>query len=187
MAQYRRAAMEVKDFVITPEIEKRLKGFVGFDVKATFKYTPKIFRDKNDAGEYLIPKPLWPVFELKSKNGMEIAEVKDKTGYFEYDRAAGESNKAKLHLQSGSMRVETLKKGIISIRKYLMEDGRFIEWNCKTLDLAFKNADGIIVERKGSIPIEKVIEYIPAPMQTELQNAINERSTLSEEELQGLE
>lgn len=111
-----------------------------------------------DAG---IDKKLWPVFILKGKDGIEISKALDSAGHISYDQATG---KADFIPTAGKQRLETLEKGIIGWKNY-------------------RDADGSLVEFKG----KESIKFLPDALQTELQNAINERSELSQEELQGLE
>ncbi len=133
----------------------RKAGALGFSVENTFLYVPRAFRDPVNQ----IPKNHWPVYTLRAKSGIEIADVEDKAGYYE---------DGKLHLESGSTRLETLRIGIISVKRFIMEDGSIID---------FKEGENI----------DSLIAKFPIALQVELQNAINERKTLTKEELAGLE
>lgn len=143
---------------MTEEIKEKLKaaGQLGFQVDAVFTYVPKFYRDKKNN----IPKSLWPIFKLKSKNGIEVAEAEDGIGYVNLD-----SIERKYVIEAGKQRIETLEKGIVSVKNFICEDGSVV--NCA-----------------GS---KTLIKILPAAMQVELQNAINERSLLTPEELLGLE
>jgi hypothetical protein len=155
--------MDVKDVVLTDEMKAKFKDFLGFDVEATFPYVPKVFRGKD------VPVELKPVFVLRSKNGLDVAKAEDSSGYFEYD--AANKGKSKLVMQSGSARVEALRKGIVKIKNFIMENGKAISF-----DSSDKDAN-----------IDEVIKRIRPQLQVELQEAINERAVMAPEELLGLE
>ena len=152
--------METKDVVLTDEMKAKFKDFLGFDVEATFPYVPKVFRGKD------VPKELKSVFTLRSKNGLDVAKAEDSSGYFEYD--AAQKGKSKLVMQSGSARVETLRKGIVR-GKLITEKSKVV-----LFDATKDDAD-------------KFIAMIRPQLQVELQEAINERAVMAPEELLGLE
>ena len=154
---------ETVDVKLTPELKKKLKGFLGFTTTSEFKYVPRIFREKNEDGEYIIPKELWPVFNLKGKTGIEIADEEDNSGYLDPD-----SNK--IHLTAGKRRLGVLEKNILGWKNFRDEEGNLIEY-----------------KRVGGVIYKTALQRIPAPLQLELHEAINEQSRLSEEELRGLE
>lgn len=106
-----------------------------------------------------IPKSMWTIYTLRAKSGIEIADVEDKAGYYEDGR---------LHLESGRTRLETLRIGIVSVKNFHMEDGTAVEY-------------------KEGENIDTLLAKMPIRLQVELQNAINERKTLTKEELSGLE
>ncbi len=168
--------METKDMVLTDEIKQKLKGFVAFSVNNTFKYVPKVYRE-ND-----IPKELWPIYVLKSKNGLEITKLEDDIGYVSIDNTGGDS---KYMPRSGTIKLKTLREGIISVKNQLHEDGSFINFDAKTGIIIIKKQDG--TESKINSSIDGFIKYLPSDIQLDLVNAINERDTLTEEELQGLQ
>lgn len=150
--------METKNVELTEELKSKLKsaGQIGFQVDCTFKYVPKFYRDpKNE-----IPKSLWPIFTLRSKNGLEIAEAEDKAGYINLETK-------KYISESGSLRIETLRNGIVDVKNFICEDGSILSCKNKLID--------------------ELIKSLPIALQIELQNAINERSQLTSEELLGLE
>jgi hypothetical protein len=154
--------MDVKDVRLTDEMKAKLKDFLGFDVEATFPYVPKAFRRKD------VPNELKPIFILRSKNGLDVAKAEDASGYFEYD--AEQKGKSKLVMQSGSARVETLRKGIVKIKNFIMENGKAISF-----------------DSSKETNIDEVIKRIRPKLQVELQEAINERAVMATEELLGLE
>lgn len=165
---------EPKDVRLTPEILSKIKGCTAFDVEAVFPYVPKDFRENN------IPKAFWPVFTLKSKDGLESAEVEDTAGYFEYKNGS-----SLFHPASGSRRVSTLEHGIVKIKNLPIERHGSIS----TLSY---DSEALEVQIGTSTPIKlsdarEIVRYLKPALQVELQNAINERSTLTEEEKQGLE
>jgi hypothetical protein len=151
--------METKEIVITEELKKKLSGYLGFQVETDFQYTPKIFKD--------VPRELWPTFTLKSKNGLDMADIEDKTGYIEYDTK--DSTKSKLVMQSGKVRVDTLRKGLVKVENFITENGTVISFDC------------------SKQPVDNLIKMLPTRLQVELQEAINERNVLSSDEKLGLE
>jgi hypothetical protein len=153
--------METKDIVLTDEMRKQLNDVLGFEVEASFVYVPKAYRKST------ISKSQWPVFTLRSKDGLEIAEAEDNSGYFEYD--SNDKNKSKLVMQSGKARVETLRKGILKVKNFLIENGKVISFDASKDD------------------IDIFIKKIKPKLQLELQEAINERDTLTADEMLGLE
>ena len=164
----------VPDVRLTDEMLKRVQGCVGFDLNDTFAYVPKAFREKNKEGSYVIPKELWPVFTLKSRDGVEVAEIEDVSGMVEYKDGA-----SLFHPQSGKHRIATLERGLKAIKRMPLEKERTFDWDGETVrisDGTTKKADAM-----------GIIRYLKASLQVELQNAINERSTLTEEEKRGLE
>lgn len=168
---------EPTDVVLTDDIKAKLKGFLGFQVEATFPYVPKVYREGD------IPKELWPVFTLKSKDGLEIAAADDDAmGPMEVD---GKSNVSRVSLRPGHQRLQTLRSGLKDIKGFLLENGERIDWNWKVRDLVVRKSDGSGAT-KNNVPIDKVIAYLPSALQVELQNAINERDVLTPEELRGL-
>ena len=162
--------------LLTSEVKDRLCGYMGFDVEATFKYVLKVFRDKDNP----IPKELWSIFTLKSKNGVELANVEDNMGFMTYE----EGKAMQMQLKSGSMRMQTLEIGIKGVSNYTFEDGTTLDWDSLTRKATFTKHDG----KKKVIghTVLEIIKYLPVKTQMELQNAINERTLLTEEELQGL-
>jgi len=154
---------EVVDVRLTPELKEKLRGFLGFTKTTDFLYVPKVYREKDDAGEYIVPKDLWPVFKLRGKTGIEVAEEEDNSGYLD-------PNSNRIHLTAGKRRINLLEKNILSWKNFRDEDGNVIE-HVTVAGKVYKTA----------------LQRIPAPLQVELNEAINEQSKLSEEELRGLE
>jgi hypothetical protein len=62
-----------------------------------------------------------------------------------------------------------------------METGEVVTYDAKTGDLTVGG------KKKTNVTPAALIKLLPAAMQVDLQNAINERSQLTAEELQGLE
>lgn len=163
--------MDTVKVTLTDEMKKKLGTALGFSVEAAFKYVPKAFRENN------IPKELWPVFTLTSKDGIQIAELEDGIGEVVYSQNASTTMK----INSGTQRIQTLEIGIVSVKNFLLENGTIISFN---------KALGELVEggsvKKGAT-VRDFIKYVTPALQTELQNAINERKVLTPEELTGLE
>lgn len=156
---------------LTDEYKAKLRGGLGFDVSAEFPYVPRIFR-KSD-----LPKDIWPVFMLTSKDGLEICEVEDSVGEIVMDR---ESRKSSMKINTGSQRVKTLELGIKSIKRYPLENGDLLYFSAaeESITIGGTKSDGTVRD---------VIRHIPPAVQVDLQNAINERKLLTPEELTGLE
>jgi len=168
--------MEVKEVRLTDELKTKLAGCLGFSVDAEFKYVPKAYRLNN------VPKDFWPVFVLKSLDGLEAASREDASGFMTLDQSTKET---KLHIESGAARIETLEKGIRSVKNFYFEDGRIANYDLSAGTLVFSR-EGRVVETK-KISTRDFIRYLRPELQIELQNAINERAVLTEEELRGLE
>lgn len=162
--------MEEKILEMTPELRDKLKGFLAFSVETPFAYVPKIFREN-------LPKENWPVFMLRSKNGLEIAKLEDNSGFLTVDEA---NKSTSFHPQSGTSRLNTLATGIIKFKNYPMEDGALISYDSKLKTL-------VVGGKSRTAQINDAIKHLPVDIQRDLQNAINERDTLAEEELRGLE
>jgi hypothetical protein len=145
---------------ITPELEAKLNKIRGLSQTHEFLYVPKVYRL---AGEGVIPKSEWPIFKLKGKNGLEIAEAEDNAGYMEAETTH-------VVLTGGKARIATLGKHILG-------------WS------NFKDRDGVEIKfhAEGGVVYKTSMQRLSAELQRELQEAINEQSVLTEEELQGLE
>lgn len=173
--------METQELRLTPELKDKLRGSLGFSVNATFTYVPKAFRQKDDNGEYIIPKDFWPVFTLKSLDGLEAAKREDSAGYVTFGE---KKNESKLHLQSGNMRIDTLSNGIKNVKNFYFEDGSVASFDSKLETMTILNGEESGTKR---VSPKQFIRYIRPDLQIELQEAINERNILTEEELRGLE
>lgn len=169
--------METKDVVLTPEMKDKLKGFVAFTVDADFPYVPKVYRENK------MPKEVWPLYRLKSKDGIGVAEAEDNAGYVELGRK-GEPE-SKLRMQSGKARLDTLYTGILSCKNQMLEGDRSVSYDAAAKLMTTTDADSKEHVKNGA-SIKDFVKLLPVALQMELQDAINERSTLSEEELSGL-
>jgi hypothetical protein len=154
--------VETVDLKLTAEQKKKLQDFVAIDTTEVFKYVPLVYRQKKPDGEYLFPKEMWPVFTLKGKDAFDLAKTEDSIGVMDVDQKT--MMPKQMRMTSGTVRIETLKKGVKGWKN-------------------FKNEKGQIVHYKGS----ESIAVLKSKLQTELQNAINEHTVLTEEELRGLE
>lgn len=164
------------DLILTDEVKEQLKkaGMLGFTVEAAFPYVPSFYR-KSDK----IPRELWPVYTLRSKNGVEVANIEDRTGAYQY-----EDGKPVFKIMSGTNRLDTLRNGILKIKNQMMEDGSRFDFDAKTGEMVSYKLDGS-TEKKHTT-LNKILEYLTPVIQVDLQNAINERTLLTAEELQGL-
>ena len=88
-------------------------------------------------------------------------------------------------MQSGSQRVATLERGIVSVLRLHGENDELISYDAKSGSFEMKRGDGTV--QKKDLTIRQFIKYLPASLQVELQEAINERSILTPEELSGLQ
>jgi len=174
---------EIKEvYALTDEQKSALKNVLGFKVEDAFKYVPEVFRKKDDKGEYVLPKDYWTVWTLRSKDGIEIAEVEDNSAYMTFDNDKKES---KMHVLSGKTRVQSLMAGIISVNRFWFEDGSIMDFDSKAKYLKIKNADGSESVKNG-FDTKNFIRYMTTDLQLEIVNAINERKVLTPEEQQGL-
>ncbi len=171
--------METQELRLTPEMKAKLNRSLGFDVKAEFQYVPLNYRDP--ANE--IPKELWPVFTLTSKDGLEVAQLEDSAGEMLYD---DKTKLTKMKLTGGSQRVKTLESGIVKVKRYWLENGSQISYDKSRREMVITKEDGR-TETNKSVVTRDFIKYMSAELQLEIQNAINERTRLSDEELRGLE
>jgi hypothetical protein len=179
--------METKNVFWTPELQAKLdnrdKGIIA---DRPFPWTPPAFRKKNEQGEFVIPKALWPVFTLLSKDGIGIAKEED------FSRISFDQSNERLEteMKLGSRRIDTLSDGIQKVRGYPCEDGTLLDFDKKKKQLLIRTPGGqpgtYDTESKNDVGPEAFIKYINADNQIQIQNAINERSTLTKEELQGL-
>jgi hypothetical protein len=153
--------METKEIILTNEIKAKLKagGMLGFDVETPFKWVPKFYRDaKNN-----IPKSYWPVFTLRSRNGIELAEAEDGMVYINLDAPEGR----KYVIDSGKDRLNTLRTGLISFKNYRLANDKVIEM------VTGENPD-------------QYIKLFHPTLQVEMKKAIDQHSELTAEELLGL-
>lgn len=157
---------------LTPELRERLRGFLGYDAASTFPFVPPVFRERDAQGLWLFPQSLWPVFTLKAKDGLEVSQLEDRAGYTEYNLS--DIMVRRYVSTSGSFRIDTLRRGVRGWRNLFLEDLRtpvpFLP--------EYLGVDGLLTE--------EAVRVIPVRLQVVLQEAINERSTLTAEELQGL-
>jgi hypothetical protein len=161
--------MKIKNIELTSEQIKLLKKNYGFKIVDNFRYVPIAFRSKNESGEYILPKTLWPVFTLRGIDGIMSMDVQDEmANNIDYDT---ETNTIKgFKFKFGSATIANCKRGIIGIENFYDEEGNVIEFESKN----------------GTIS-DSCIKKIKPDLMTELSNAIIERSVLTEEELLGLE
>ncbi len=160
------------DVVLDETYAQKLKGFMGFEETDKFPYTPKIFREKDEDGNFIIPKSLWPVFYLVGKDGIEASHLQDEAGHVSIDKVTGNR---RIVLEGGKQRLNTLATGVRGWKNWR-------ESNMKVL-IPFDAKTDI----KNGRLIDAKIKKFPVPLQEELQEAINERDTMSKEELTGLD
>ena len=149
---------------LTPEVQKKLNKVLGLTKEHVFLYVPKIYRE---LGDELMPKSEWPIFKLKGKNGLEIADAEDNSGYMETSETEAAS---KLIITTGKVRIETLSRHILGWKNFKDREGELVKFT-KDGDKVYKTC----------------LMRLSADLQRELHDAINEQSVLTPEEIQGLE
>jgi len=164
--------MKIKDVVLTEEMKVKLKnaGALGIQIDSNFFYVPEIYREKNKDNEFIIPKECWPVFTLRGLNGIESTKLEDEmTGGIVYT----EDSKPSINIQSGHIKIEICRRGIIAWKNF---------YDIKGNEIPKPEKD---VSTGGVTTMS--LKYISPKLLTELSNAITEQSYLTEEELLGLE
>jgi hypothetical protein len=167
--------METRDVVLTDEMRAKLKKSLGFNLNAEFKYVLKAFR------EACTDKTSWPVFVLRSRDGIQISKDEDAIGaIIEYN---ADTRTTKTNVRSGEQRVRILSDGIVEVKGFWLNDGvSRVSWKEGKLSTVGGQKE---IERQATV--NEVIRFIPISVQIELANAITENDTLTEEELRGLE
>ncbi len=166
------------DVTLTPELKAKLKkaGGFAFDLDDKWPYVPVAFREQKD-GEYIIPKTLWPVFTLRCLDGVDGSLMEDKLygtiTLGEVDTENKTSKGTTMPLNTGRVRIESCKLGILDWKNYRDGNGKLIKPPEKD------NLTGGISE--GSV------RKIHPNLQTELVNAMGSQRTLTEDELLGLD
>lgn len=168
--------MTEKEKFLDDDTQKKLKKMRGFSVKAEFPYTPKIYREAK------LPKDVWPIFVLRSKDGLQLAEVEDNAGSVFYDT---KKDRVEQDLKTGTRRLETLRSGILRISNWEQDDGTKYAWGKDSGALVITEKDGT-QKTTNVIPVDFMIKKMNIELQGELQNAINERAEMSPEETEGL-
>jgi hypothetical protein len=160
--------MSRENRIWTEEQEAALQGFLPMRPGVTFPYVPAVFRRKAADGSYLFPKEEWAVFVLRVKDGIQSAEMEDSLeASFDGAEVSG------LRMNSGSTRLQILRSCIVSCRNWRDAEGKEIKL---TRDAS----------KKGQPVADTFIRELPPALQTELANAITERSELQPEEVEGL-
>lgn len=160
------------DVVLNDDYAAKLKGYMGFEETNRFPYTPKVFRQKDKDGNFYVPKSKWPIFFLEGKDGIQASEIQDEAGYVTRDKNTGEQ---KIMLQGGKSRLSTLASCVKGWKNWYETDFKtLIPFNEKT-------------DIKSGKLVEAKLKKFPVPLQEELQEAINERDTMTKEELSGLD
>lgn len=155
---------EIVDKKLDNETRKLLAetGMLGFTENPEFLYVPKAFRESEK-----IKKEFWPIFKLIGKNGIESAKMEDGMGHMEYD----DKNDVRRWIgKSGSSRIGILSDGIKGWKTFYDKDGELIPFR----------------ENNGKISTHS-LERVPVALAIELSNAILDRTSLTQEELLGLE
>ena len=150
------------------EQEEALKGFLPMRPAVSFPYVPKVFRKKDSEGNYLFPKDQWAVFVLRVKDGIQSAELEDSLeASFDGAEVSG------LRMNSGSTRLQILRGCIVSVKNWRDAEGNEVKFG---RDLA----------KKGNPVSDAFLRELPPSLQTELADAITERSELQPEEVECL-
>jgi len=159
--------VEIK--VLDNETRKKLAeaGALGFTDNSEFFYTPSFFRAKDEDKKPLLEKSFWPVFKLQGKDGITASDDINNSGYTEFDKDGGK----RWVDQTPTIRRKSLQEGIKSWKNLFDSEGK---------EIVFET------EEDGNVKFS-LLKRIPAVWLIDIANAIQDRSTLSEEELQGLE
>jgi len=144
--------------IFSPEEIQKLKGYMGFSSEDSFLYTPKIYR-----AVFPENKDKWPVFKLRGLNGYQVAKAQDDVGVYS-------PGTDKMQFNTGAQRIKTIESNVLGWKNLFGMDGK-----------------EILFKQNGQKVHIQCIEKLPAPLQMELHEAINERSYLNHEELEGLE
>ena len=157
-------SVEVK---LTDELKKKLAGSLGFDIKAEFKYIPLAFRSQD------IPQQYRAMFTLTGKDGLDIANIEDTIGTMAVD----ETGNRVMNITSGKQRTKVLEAGIVAVKNFPLANGDIVSFDRSTGKLCIGNTE------QSNKTVNDLIRFIPAGLQVELQNAINEQLFVTEEEL----
>jgi len=156
--------MEIKDVTLTDEMKNKLRNTLGIRVDSVFPYVPKAYR----TFAMRIPKELWPVFTLKSIDGIQSTLFEDDM----MGEATYSDEKVHTQINSGKVKIKICSMGIMGWKNYRDIDGIL-------LDPPQKAGDGTLAHDS--------LKIIPSALMVELSNAITENSRLTAEELLGLE
>lgn len=162
-----------KDVVLTKEHLKKLKeiGILGLSLDDEFKYVPRVYREKDKKKNYIFSKEIWPVFVLKTIDGIKSSEIEDELkGEVTVDNKSG---KTSVKMKSGKPRISACKYGIKTWFNFRDSHGKLINP---------PKEDPI----DGGITLDSIRSISPR-LQLELTNAITELRIMSDEELLGLE
>jgi hypothetical protein len=166
--------METKIIVLSDELKAKLRKCTAISIKSNFKYIPEIYRKE------AVPKEYIPVFTLKGLDGLDKLALEDiLTESISIDKEAlNGSNEAlnegdvKFKIKAGLIKKETVKKGLLGWRNLLNDKFELIP-NVKFT--------------KSNPCTDEYISYLSPELIAELYMAITNESTLTEEELMGLE
>lgn len=170
--------MKIRNVEIDEDTQKKIASCCALNITASFKYVPQVWRESG------LPKDMWPVFTLRGKDGVESAEIEDKIGVMSML-----DGKPVQRITAGSVRIATLTAGIESVQNLAMPDGTLLNYKYDAgrgiaetwlIDESGKEKDRTVCARQA------IVKYLSPTLQVELQNAINEMSTMTAEELQGL-
>ena len=154
---------KIIDRVYSPEVAEKLKGFLPMAPRSDFPYVPLVYRESVE------DKDLWPVFILKGHDGIQAAKMEDEVFTAHIEEVGGDRS---IKTHSGKIRLEYLRRNLVNIKNWIdLETGKVIKFE--------RNV------RTNQVD-DKVLGKISTDLQIELVDAITERSTLSDEEIQGL-
>lgn len=162
--------MEIKKIELNDELKQKIKATkaIGFKLRNDFLYVPQKFRDTNCQ----IPKEYWTVFKLKSIMGIAESNICDDV-LCNTKLNTNDIKDFKIELKTGAIRLATLRQCILGWKNFYDEDLNLIP--IPVFD-SFTNTLK-----------DESLNYLSSELQVELYNAIVNNSTLTEEELRGLE
>lgn len=163
----------MEEVTLTEEERKALRGSLAIRPDETFQYVPQAYRCytiKDGVYVYTVRKELWPVFTLKGVDGVQATLDEDNLHGEVHMDGGGKSS---ITVRRGQHSLRTCARGIITWRNLRDASGRLVSPpEPDTLTKGIK---------------EDALRILPPALIAELTNAITERSTLTEEELRGLE
>lgn len=160
--------MDSKKLTLTKEMKDRLKksGMIGFSIRSDFLYVPLAFREKDNDGQYIIPKELWTVYKLKGIMGVDDLKI------YEDVLSKVELSNEQALIKNSSIALSICKYGILCWKNQYSDNDSIVDFEIDELTKTIS---------------DKSLNVLSKELIRELANAIYEHSTLTEDELLGLQ